>query len=99
MEGIYTGRVVALGMDDPAIGTQRLIVLAEVTDPRLVDSPDLAMRVRESLSEHLDCVIDDLRLLPHMWLLKTSSGKIARQPNLERYRTELLPAPDPVGVA
>ena len=28
---------------------------------------------------------DDLRLLPHMWLLKTSSGKIARAPNLHRF--------------
>ena len=33
----------------------------------------------------VDCVIDDLRLLPHMWLLKTSSGKIARAPNLKRF--------------
>jgi len=89
VEGIYTGRVVALGMDDPAIGTQRLIVLAEVEDAAKVDCPDLAAAVRAALSGDLDCVIDDLRLVPHMWLLKTSSGKIARQPNLQRYLTEL----------
>lgn len=87
--GVYKGRVVALGMDDPRIGTQRLIVLAEVNDPSLVDSPEVAAEVRARLSEDLDCVIDDLRLLPHMWLLKTSSGKIARQPNLQRYLSDL----------
>lgn len=87
--GIHPGRVVALGLDDPRIGTQRLIVLAEVEDPAPVASVELATRVRERLSEDLDCVIDDLRLLPHMWLLKTSSGKIARRPNLERYLREL----------
>jgi len=91
--GVYPGRVVALGHDDPAVGTQRLVVLAEMAEPSLVDSDDLASAVRAALSERLDCAIDDLRLLPHMWLLKTSSGKIARQPNLQRYLAELC-APD-----
>ena len=83
--GIYPGRVVALGWDDPAIGTQRLIVLAEVEDEAKVDDPALGASVRSQLAGELDCVIDDLRLLPHMWLLKTSSGKIARAPNLQRF--------------
>jgi acyl-CoA synthetase (AMP-forming)/AMP-acid ligase II len=91
--GIYPGRCVALGVDDEAVGTQRLVVLAEVLDPALVESPELALSVRAAVAERMDCAIDDLRLLPHMWLLKTSSGKIARRPNLERYRAELCAAP------
>ena len=83
--GVYPGRVVALGLDDPSIGTQRLIVLAEVETEAQVDDPALAAAVRTQLAGELDCVIDDLRLLPHMWLLKTSSGKIARAPNLHRF--------------
>jgi fatty-acyl-CoA synthase len=83
--GVYPGRVVALGLDDPSIGTQRLIVLAEVENESQVDDPALAASVRTELAGELDCVIDDLRLLPHMWLLKTSSGKIARAPNLQRF--------------
>jgi acyl-CoA synthetase (AMP-forming)/AMP-acid ligase II len=83
--GIYAGRAVALGLDDPSIGTQRLIVLAEVEDESRVDDPALAAEVRSTLAGELDCVIDELRLLPHMWLLKTSSGKIARAPNLQRF--------------
>jgi fatty-acyl-CoA synthase len=87
--GIYPGRVVALGLDDPSLGTQRLIVLAEVEPPASEADPDLEREIRARVSERLDCVIDDLRLLPHMWLLKTSSGKIARRPNLQRYLEEL----------
>jgi acyl-CoA synthetase (AMP-forming)/AMP-acid ligase II len=83
--GVYPGRVVALGVDDPSIGTQRLVVLAEVEDQAKVDDPELAAQIRTLLAGELDCVIDDLRLVPHMWLLKTSSGKIARAPNLQRY--------------
>jgi acyl-CoA synthetase (AMP-forming)/AMP-acid ligase II len=87
--GIYPGRVVALGLDDPSIGTQRLIVLAEVEDPVKVDDPELGGQVRRLLAGELDCTIDDLRLLPHMSLLKTSSGKVARAPNLAHYRESL----------
>jgi acyl-CoA synthetase (AMP-forming)/AMP-acid ligase II len=83
--GVYPGRVVALGLDDASIGTQRLVVLAEVENESHVDDPALAATVRTELAGELDCVIDDLRLLPHMWLLKTSSGKIARAPNLQRF--------------
>ena len=85
--GIYPGRSVAVGWDDPSIGTQRLIVLAEVQDESRVNDPVLAADVRAMFGplEESDCVIDDSRLLPHMWLLKTSSGKIARMPNLKRY--------------
>ncbi len=90
--GVYPGRVVALGLDDLSIGTQRLIVLAEVENESKVDDPELAADVRSTLAGELDCVIDDLRLLPHMWLLKTSSGKIARAPNLKRY-LETLESP------
>jgi acyl-CoA synthetase (AMP-forming)/AMP-acid ligase II len=89
--GIYSGRSVALGLDDPSIGTQRLIVLAEVQEKSLVDDPGLGAEVRKALAGELDCVIDDLRLLPHMWLLKTSSGKIARAPNLKHYLESFRP--------
>jgi fatty-acyl-CoA synthase len=86
--GIYPGRVVALGVDDPAAGTQRLVVLAEAASPEGVGSEELAAAVRAAVAERLDCVIDELRVVPHMWLLKTSSGKIARRPNLEKYERE-----------
>ena len=89
--GIYPGRSVALGWDDPSIGTQRLIVLAEVQDESRVNDSVLAAEVRATLAGELECVIDDLRLLPHMWLLKTSSGKIARMPNLKRYLDKFQP--------
>lgn len=90
VDGVYPGRVVALGLDDPRIGTQRLIVIAERSS-EAVDEPELSANIRQTLAADLDCVIDDLRVVPHMWLLKTSSGKIARAPNLKRYLEELVP--------
>jgi fatty-acyl-CoA synthase len=90
-ENVIDGRVVALGHFNKELGTEELIVLAE---SQLED--DAARRIvcqelRRKVATHLDCVAADVRLLPHMWLLKTSSGKIARRSNLERYLQLLHP--------
>jgi hypothetical protein len=69
-------------------------VLAEAETEALVDDPALLAKIRAAVSERMDCAIDDLRVLPHMWLLKTSSGKIARRPNLQKYLDELPPPRD-----
>lgn len=84
-EDVISGRVVALGNFDPELGTEELIVLAESNLDEEELRQAVGQRLRRSLTSQLDCVVSDLRLLPHMWLLKTSSGKIARRPNLERY--------------
>jgi hypothetical protein len=30
--------------------------------------------------------VNEVHVVPHMWLQKTTSGKIARRPNLDRFR-------------
>lgn len=89
VKAIYPGRVVALGVPDPSIGTQRLIVLAETRDRADVESTEVSLAIRKVVTERVDCTIDHLILVPHMSLLKTSSGKIARRPNLMAYRDRL----------
>ncbi len=49
--------------------------------------------MRQRTLEELDCPVTEVHVIPHMWLLKTTSGKIARTPNLERYRAEFRSAP------
>jgi hypothetical protein len=36
--------------------------------------------------EELDCPVSEVHIVPQMWLQKTTSGKIARRPNLDRFR-------------
>jgi fatty-acyl-CoA synthase len=85
------GRSVALGIDDPGLGTQRVVVLVEsqLTDPSA--KIGLASAIREAVFEQLDCPIAAVQVMAPGSLLKTSSGKIARQPNLDRYLRELAP--------
>lgn len=85
IDGVHPGRVVAFGVDSEEKGTQELVVLAET---KLTDASDLGrMRVAlaRAVREKLGVVADYVELVPHMSLVKSSSGKIARSANRDRY--------------
>ncbi|MFY9687294.1 MAG: AMP-binding protein, partial [Pseudolabrys sp.] len=87
--GVVAGRSVALGKTDEKLGTEKVILLVESRLSDAAEKPRLGNAIRNAVFDELDCPLSDVRLVPHMWLLKTSSGKIARQPNLEKYEHEL----------
>ena len=91
-DGVVPGRSVALGVIDEKLGTEKVILLVETRLEDTALKSRLGTEIRKAVFDELDCPLSDIRLLPHMWLLKTSSGKIARQPNLEKYQREFLPA-------
>jgi acyl-CoA synthetase (AMP-forming)/AMP-acid ligase II len=91
-EGVVAGRSVALGINDEKLGTEKVILLVETRLEDETKKSQLGSAIRKAVFDELDCPLSDVRLLPHMWLLKTSSGKIARQPNLQKYQKEFPPA-------
>jgi acyl-CoA synthetase (AMP-forming)/AMP-acid ligase II len=84
--GAVPGRAAAIGVEDERTGTERLVILVEsrASDDRA--RQDLQREVRRRVVEELDCPVSEVHVVPHMWLQKTTSGKIARRPNLERFR-------------
>lgn len=87
--GMVPGRSVAVGTADEKLGTEKVILLAEsrIQDP--TEKSRVGNAIRKAVFDELDLALSDVRLVPHMWLLKTSSGKVARQPNLQKYEREL----------
>lgn len=81
---VVAGRVAALGIPDAALGTERLIVIAESrsTVPEVLE--DIARHTRTQVLQQLGVAVDRVYHAPHRWVIKTSSGKVARVPNLER---------------
>jgi acyl-CoA synthetase (AMP-forming)/AMP-acid ligase II len=81
---VVAGRVAAIGVPDETLGTQKLVVIAESKseDPEIVR--DIVKYVRREVAQRLNVRCDEVYIAPHKWLFKTSSGKIARQPNLKR---------------
>ena len=72
---LRSGCFAAFGVDDPEIGTQRLVVVSEV---RSSDDPELAALpgvVRETVVRDLGIAAWDVVLLPPGAMSKTSSGK------------------------
>lgn len=81
---VVSGRVAAIGVDDRERGTQRLELIVEsrsVDEQTLVD---IVAHARREVALELGVQVDGIHHAPYGWLIKTSSGKIARLPNYER---------------
>lgn len=83
--GAIPGRCAAFGIPNPETGTEDLILLVEtaVTDPERRRA--LAASIRTAVAERVEVSPRDVRLLPERWLQKSSSGKISRGANRDRY--------------
>lgn len=86
--GIVPGRSAALGVFNKETGTENLVVLAESKET----CPSVLQKIREKVFQeialHSEAAAYDVCLLPHKTLLKSSSGKIARSSNKEKYLKE-----------
>lgn len=86
VEGIKQGRVVAFGVLREEKGTEDVVVLAESDrHGERVAVQALKKEIRARALQRLDCPVDVVAILPPQSLVKTSSGKIARRDNRQRY--------------
>jgi len=100
--GVIPGRCVALGAADADAGTEQLVVLAETREADPSRRERIGRAIAEAVASATEVVAGDVRLLGHMALAKSSSGKIARTENLRRYRQgaaeeQQVAAPGPAG--
>jgi acyl-CoA synthetase (AMP-forming)/AMP-acid ligase II len=85
VDGVRSGRSVAFGIPDKEIGTEALVVLAEVQLRTSRELHELAGRVRAEITEQIGLAPVDVRLLKPGSLARTSSGKLMRRDARERY--------------
>ena len=83
--GVYPGRAVAFGVPDEREGTELLAVIAEVT----TDDPDerklINKTIRQEVARQSMVTVSYVHLVGERWLIKTSSGKIARSVNRDKW--------------
>lgn len=89
VEGVHPGRVVAFGITDERIGTEELVVLAEPNEANPAESGAIVRRIRTAVATGSDVVARYVQVVEPMSLLKTSSGKIARSANKERFLNQM----------
>ena len=86
--GVIPGRVVAFGLDDARNGTEVLAVVAETEAASGPEQRALRVAVLQA-GMAMDATIARVYLAPPRWLIKSSSGKLARAANGERAAREL----------
>jgi fatty-acyl-CoA synthase len=85
IEGVYPGRVVAFGVFNEELGTEDIVIVAETTLQDNEAIAILARKIRDSISQGSDVTARYVELVDREWLIKTSSGKMARGANREKY--------------
>ena len=83
--GIRRGCVAAFGVPDPAIGTERLVVIAESRETRAAERSRLEAAARDRIVAALGVPADTVVIGGPGMVLKTSSGKIRRGATREAY--------------
>lgn len=86
--GVHPGRVVAFGVMDDRAGTEEIVVVAETDLADEEAQQQVADEVRAHLTRNTDVAVRVVHLVPLGWLIKTSSGKVARTANKEKYLQE-----------
>jgi acyl-CoA synthetase (AMP-forming)/AMP-acid ligase II len=93
IEGVKDGRTVAFGVFNEDLGTEDLAVIAEVTTDDPAEHARIQREARQRIVKATDVMARFVHLVEPMWLHKTSSGKIARVANKEKFMREVLERP------
>ena len=85
IEGVHAGRAVAFGVPDEKEGTELITIVAEVqtTDPD--ERKQISSAIRQTIVKQTAVSVTYVQLVAPKWLIKTSSGKIARAANREKW--------------
>ena len=89
IEGVHPGRNVAFGVFNEERGTEEVIVIAELEPGYEDQSQTISSRIRQQVTQSTAVALRHVYLVNGFWLIKTSSGKIARAANKEKYLAEL----------
>jgi len=86
---IHDGRVVAFGSYDGELGTEEIVVVAEVKgESDLLDAEGIERELRNAIVGELGVVARRIYLKPPKWMVKSTAGKPARSTTREKLIAE-----------
>src|SRR5690606_34807181 len=89
--GVYPGRAVAFGLPNERLGTEGVVLVCEMNGVEPSQHKQVENELRQRVLHHVGIALSDVRLVEQRWLLKTSSGKLPRSLNREKYLQEFRP--------
>jgi acyl-CoA synthetase (AMP-forming)/AMP-acid ligase II len=86
---IHDGRVVAMGVYNPDLGTESIVIVAEVEQEKLLErSEEIEREVRNQVVAGLGVAVRMILLKPPRWIVKSTAGKAARSATREKLLQE-----------
>lgn len=87
--GVHPGRAVAFGIFNDSIGTEEVVIVAEVDTEDSDERQRIEDAIRQRVNRGSDIVLRYVRAVGPKWIIKTSSGKTARLANRDKFLAEL----------
>ncbi len=88
VQGVKPGRAVVFGVPDEREGTELLAVVAEVRTHNDDTRKQINKAIRAAVVAQATVTVTYVKLVDEGWLIKTSSGKIARGANRDKWQRE-----------
>jgi acyl-CoA synthetase (AMP-forming)/AMP-acid ligase II len=88
--GVHAGRAVAFGLFDESAGTEDVVIVAEIETDDREQRGRISEAIRLMVSKNSAVVPRHIHLVGPKWILKTSSGKVARSSNRDKFVREFL---------
>ncbi len=86
---IHDGRAVAFGWYNADLGTEEIVLVAEVEEPSNLQDPSLIERaIRSAIVAELGVATRAIYLKPPRWIVKSTAGKPARAATREKLLAE-----------
>ena len=88
VDGIHKGRCVVFGIPDEREGTELIVAIAEVDTNIQINEQKLKKTIRQRIVRHSAVSAAYVTIVESKWIIKTSSGKIARDANRRKWEQE-----------
>jgi fatty-acyl-CoA synthase len=86
---VHDGRVIAMGMYNPDLGTEEIILVAEVeSEDLLAHAVEIEREIRGRVTAGLGVTIGTVFLKPPKWIVKSTAGKPARAATFDKLQKE-----------
>ncbi|HUO15109.1 MAG TPA: AMP-binding protein [Verrucomicrobiae bacterium] len=86
---IHDGRAVAMGLYNPELGTEDIVMVAEVeSEAALSNATELEQEIRSRIVAGLGIAVRTIILKPPKWIVKSTAGKAARSATREKLLRE-----------
>ena len=86
---VHDGRVIAMGMYNPDLGTEEIILVAEVeSEDLLAHAVEIEREIRGQITAGLGVTVGAVFLKPPKWIVKSTAGKPARSASFDKLQKE-----------